>query len=441
MNKLRCFRLVAVLSPGILTGSLLAQTAADNASNSTAPPSPGSSAAPAEDTRSSAGEDQQTRFAAALDGTGLISLDSSVPGHLLFGATVSGGWDSNPDILGDGVPSRFYSVSPYLSIQANTPKSQYLLQYQITATGYNSQYAGQTLNVASAQIVENPTQRWNLDFEAMGSYGQDAVRFLGSQQTVAVGQVPGTGPSSASYLANAGNVAYVTASLASTFRMSTRNSLQLQFANAFTRYTGYLGSNSIATTNLSFARGLSRTLGSSIYAQDSHYYGSLHCESYGVGVGFQWKPSEKTSIAMSAGPQFDTPECSIQQGFAYSLSISTSLSGKSQMYLLSGRQPATSYLGPGLWQENVSAGYQRQVTRVGALSFDVGYLRSDAVAAVNSYKATYVDCVYTYAMSHGLRGTYTYRGYIGGLGGSYIGRNLAMFSLDWTPGRALSFIR
>jgi hypothetical protein len=441
MNKLRCFRLVAVLSTGILAGSLPAQTTSDNSWDSTAPSSPGSSAAPAEDTSSSAVEEQQTRFAAALDGTGLISLGSNAPGHLLVGATLSGGWDSNPDILRNGVASRFYTISPYFAIRANKPKSQYLLQYQLTATGYNSSYAGQNLNIASASIIENPTERWKFDFEAMGSYGQDAIRFMGAQQTVAVGQVPGTGPNSASYLTNAGNVTYVSASLDSTYRMSARNSLQLQVANAMSRYTGYTGSNNIATANISFARDLSPTLGASVYEQNSYYYGSLHCESYGGGVGFRWKPGENTLIALSGGPQFDTRKCGIQQGFAYSLSMSTSLSGKSQMYLLSGRQPATSYLGPGLWQESVSGGYQRQVTRAGAVSFDVGYLRSDAVTALDSYKATYFDCVYTYALNHGLRGTYTYRGYIGGSGGSHIDRNLAMFSLDWTPGRALSLIR
>jgi len=441
MNKMRCFRLVAVLFAGLMARTLPAQTTSDNSWGSAALPSPSSSAVPADDTSSSTIEYQQTRFAPALDGTGLISLDSSAPNHLLLGATFSGGWDSNPDILRNGVASQFYTISPYFAIQANRPKSQYLLQYQITATGYNSSYSGQTLNVASARIIENPTERWNLDFQAKGSYGQDAIRFMGAQQTVAVGQVPGTGPNSASYLTNAGSATYVSASLDSTYRMSARNSLQFQFANALSRYTGYLGSNSIATANISFARDLSPTLGTSIYEQTSHYYGALHCESFGGGVGIRWKPGESTSIALSGGPQFDTRKCGIQQGFAYSFSMGTSLSGKSQMYVLSGRQPATSYLGPGLWQESVSGGYQRQVTRVGAVSFDVGYLRSDAAKATDSYRATYYDCVYTYALNHGLRGTYTYRGYIGGSGGSRIDRNLVMFSLDWTPGRTLSFIR
>ncbi|MEO8737588.1 MAG: hypothetical protein ABI380_13745 [Edaphobacter sp.] len=440
MNKLRCFRLL-LLSHGILAGSLLAQTTSDNAWNSTALPSSGSSVVPTEDMRSNTGEDQQLRLAAALDGTGLISLASNAPSYLLFGATVSGGWDSNPNILRDGVASRFYTVSPYFAIQSNRPKSQYLLQYQITATGHNSNYATQTLNVASLRIIENPTERWNLDFEAKGSYGQDAIRFLGAQQTVAVGQVPGTGPDSASYLTNGGNVTYVSAGFGSTFRMSARNSLQLKVANDVSRYTGYLGSNSIATAHISFDRDLSLTRKASVYVQNSHYYGSLHCESYGGGFEFRWTPRENTSIALGGGPQFDTPECGIQQGFAYSLSMSKSLSGKSQMYLLAARQPATSFLGPGLWQESVSAGYQRQVTHAGAVGFDVGYVRSDAVKTVDSYKAGYFDCVYTYAMSNRLRSSYTYRGYIGGSGGSYIDRNLVMFSLDWTPGRALSFVR
>lgn len=440
MNKLRCLHLVAVLSISIMAGSLPAQTTSDNSWDVEAQLSSGSSAA-ADDMSSSVVENQQTRLAAALDGTGLISLGSNVPSHLLFGATVSGGWDSNPNISREGVASQFYTVSPYFAIQGNRPKSQYLLQYQFTATGHNSKYAGQTLNVASVHIIENPTERWNLDFESMGSFGQDSIRFMSAQQTVAVGQVPGTGPSSASYLTNGGSVTYVSAGLGSTFKMSARNSLQFNVANDVSRYTGYMGSNSIATAHFSFDRNLSLTRKASVYVQGSHYYGSIHCESYGGGFEFRWTPRENALITMSGGPQLDTPECGIQQGFSYSLSMSTSLSGKSQIYLMSGRQPATSFLGPGLWQESVSAGYQRQVTHAGAISFDVGYVRSDAAKAINSYKAGYYDCVYTYALSNRLRNSYTYRGYIGGSGGSYIDRNLFMFSLDWTPGRALSFVR
>ena len=441
MTTLRRFLLLAALSPGVFACSMLAQTASESPAETSAAAPSDATAAPAEETPSSTVQEQPAHYVAALDGVGLISLGSDTPSHFLYGANVSGGWDSNPELADGAVASGFYTMSPYLALRGNTPKSQYLFQYQLTATGYNSNYARETLHTASASIIENPTARLNLDLEAIGSYGPDALRFLGAQQTVAVGDVAGTGPSSAAYLGNLGNATYLTSSLTSNFQVSQRTSLQLQVADSSSRYSNIQGNTSIATANLSLGKSLSPTLGVSAYALNSYYYGSLHCESHGVGVGLRWRPSEKTSLTMSGGPQFETPECGAQQGFAYNVALGTSVSGKSQIYVLAGRQPTTSYLGPGLWQDNVSAGYERQVTRVGAVNFDAGYIHSSSLATVDSYQGTYFDCIYSYALGHGLQGVYNYRGYISNSGGTSLSRNVVMFSVDWAPGRARSLVR
>lgn len=440
MSKLRSLRLMAWISPGLLAGVALAQMPAESAPESTATAATGTSSIPTENAMPSTDDHSIARFASALDGTGLISLGDGAPNHLLLGTTLSGGWDSNPASLSNGASTGFYTVSPYVAFKADTPTSQYLLQYQLTASGYDSRYDANRLHTGSVRVVRNPSARLSLDFEAMGSYGQNAVRFLAPQQSVPVGEVPGTGPASGSYISNTGNVTYVSSSLTSSYGLSARNSMGLQLSNSYSDYSNYQGSNSVATANLAFARELSPILGLSTYAQTSHYYGALSCESYGGGLGLHWKPNERTSLALSGGPQISTAACGRQQSFAYNVSIGTRF-GRSQVYLLSARQPATSFLGPGLWQQSVSAGYQRQVNNVGAVRLDVGYLRNDSRALLNSYKATYFDAIYTYALGHGLVASYTYRGYLGGEGGSETARHLAMFSLDWTPGRGLSFIR
>jgi hypothetical protein len=351
-----------------------------------------------------------------------------------LGATIAGGWDSNTDNLGNGIGSGLFTVSPYLGIQAITPKTQYLLQYQSTHTGFSSSYAGQNMNVASASILSSVNSRWSWDLKAVGSYGQDSIRFLGSQQTVAVGEVPGTGANSASYLANAGTVTYVEGAVGVKYRKSQIETIELRIANDFSHYTGLKESNSTATTNLIYDRDLSPTLGMIAYGQNAYYYGSLHCESYGGGFGLHWRPSERTLLSVSGGPQINVSECGSQQGFAYSVSFSTRLSGKSQIYVLSDRQPTTSYLGPGLWQESSSAGYQRQVLSNGTISFDIGYVASDTLAEVSSYHGTYFDCNYGHRLGHGLRASYSYRGYVGDSGGTHYSRNVALFSIVWTPG-------
>jgi hypothetical protein len=434
MSTLGCLRIIVALSTVFLVGPILAQAPNEDPKSTSVPSADETASVSTEDTTPKGGEEQQMQYAPALNGTGLISLDSSAPSHLLFGATISGGWDSNPDNQGNGVASALYTLSPYLGIRVNTPKTNYLFQYQSTNTGFSSNYARQTMNIASARILGNVNERWSWDLKALGSYGQDSIRFLGSQQTIAVGEVPGTGPNSASYLPNAGTVTYAEGDVGVKYRKSQQDTVEIRFVNAFNHYTGFDENNSIATLNLAYSRDLSPTLGLLAYGQSTYYYGALHCNSYGGGVGLNWKPSEKTSFSLSGGPQIDTSGCGSQQGFAYSVSFSSRLSGKSQIYLLSARQPTTSYLGPGLWQESSSGGYQRQVTSIGIVSFDVGYVASDTLTAVDSYHGTYFDCIYAFPISHGLRISYSYRGYVGDSGGTHFNRNAVLFSLAWTPG-------
>src|SRR6185437_11949337 len=432
MSQRGFFRLIAMLSIGLFAGTILAQALDDNSikanmHNGSDLPTMGT-----DNTVSGSGEEQQLQYAAALDGTGLISLGSEVPSHLLWGATVAGGWDSNPENLDIGVASGIYTLNPYVGIQISTPKTQYLFQYQLTNTGYTSNYARQNMNMASTRILSKLNDRWSLDMGAMGSYGRDSVRFLGSQQTIVVEGVAGIGSGSASYLPNAGTVTYADGSIGASYRKSERDTIKLSASNSFNRYSGLGESNSVAALNVAYARDLSPTFAALIYGQSSSYYGSLRCKNYGGGAGLKWQASEKTAIALSGGPQLNTSECGTQQGFAYSASFSTQFTGKSQLYLLSSRQPTASYLGPGLWQESASGGYQRQVTAIGTISLDVGYVASKTLTTVNSYHGTYVDFIYGYHLSHGLRASYSYRRYVGDAGGTRFSRNAALFSMVWT---------
>jgi len=431
MSQRGRFRLVVMLSIGLFAATLLAQESIDDSRGAKVGNSD-LSVAGSVNTTSDAGKKQQAQYAAALDGTGLISLDSRVPSHLLWGAAVAGGWDSNPQNLGDGVASGIYTLNPYVGVQISTPKTQYLFQYQSTNTGFTSNYARQSMNVASVRILGSLNERWSLDLTAMGSYGQDSVRFLGSQQTVAVGGVAGIGAGSASYLPNAGTVTYAVESLGAAYRKSERDTVELSVSSSFNRYSGLNESNGIATFNVAYARDLLPTLAALVYGQGSIYYGSLRCKSYGGGAGLTWQASEKTSVSLSGGPQLNTSECETQQGFAYRASFSTQLTGKSQLYLLSSRQPTASYLGPGIWQEGASGGYQRQVTAIGTIGLNIGYVASKTLTTVNSYHGTYVDVIYGYHLSHGLRASYSYRRYFGDYGGTSFSRNVAMFSMVWT---------
>jgi hypothetical protein len=443
MSNLGCIRLIAALSTGLLAGSLLAQTSRGDQTTTPAHPPVESSGVNAEDAvqASNGGGEQKMQYAAALDGTGLISMDRTMPTHLLLGAAVAGGWDSNPDNLENGASSGVYTLSPYFGIQASTPKTQYLLQYQPTITGYSSSiYSQETMNVASAAIMGTVNERWSWDFRARGSYGQDSLRLLAPQQSVAVGEVPGNNSSSASYLPNAGTVTYTNGDLDIQYRKSERDSLEFHVENSFSHFTGLSENNGVATiSSFGYGRELSSRLGVSAYGQSSYINGFIDCASFGGGIGLKWQAGENTSLSLRGGPQFDMSACGNQLEFTYNAAFSTRLSYKSQIYVLASRQPAVSYLGPQLWQSSVSGGYQRRITSNGTVSLDLGYAGSDTLATGSSYHGAYFDCIYGYRMGHGFSATYTYRGYVGDSNGTKFTRNLALFSLTWTPGAGRVF--
>ena len=94
-NHLRC--VIAMLA-GLCSGTLLAQDSVDQGGNNNADTSNVNVVASTADDSSTAprgGTSPEPQYTAALNGTGLISLNE-VDKHLLFSSTVGGGWDSNP---------------------------------------------------------------------------------------------------------------------------------------------------------------------------------------------------------------------------------------------------------------------------------------------------------------------------------------------------------
>jgi hypothetical protein len=320
-----------------------------------------------------------------------------------------------------------------MGVQGATPKSKFLLQYQPTITGYTSSaFSRQVLNRGALSIIRNSSERWKWTLNASGVHGQDGTRLLAPQQVVPIGEVPGTGSGSASYLPNSGTVTYLAGSFGITYRRSERDTVTLTATDSFNRTTGFNQQGSVATARVGYGRELTPRVGVSGYGQASHYYGSLRCESFGFGMGLRWQPQERTLLILSGGPQLNTDACGNQQGVAYSAAFSTRLSRKSQMYLLSDYQPAVSYLGPGLWQRSASGGYQRQVTSIGTVGVDLGYTSSNTLTAVSSYRGTFWSVNYGFKLRNGLAISYSYRGYMTDSGGNKYNRNLAQFSLTWS---------
>lgn len=429
-----CF---AAIVSGMVTSPIVhaqSQAAASSGSGSQANNTSTTASLPAAPDAAGTDVNDKTLYSPALNGSGLISLGSMVARRIVVGADVVSGWDSNPENTAKGVSSGVYIFSPYLGIEARSAKVEFLLQYQPTITQYTSGAgSNQTMHMATATLVGTLSERWKWSVDASGSHGQDAIRLLAPQQTTPVGGVPGVGPGTPAYLSNAGMVTFLNGDGTLQYRTSNRSSFELNLSNTISRYSGGTDSNSIAMSTVAYDRDLSPTMGMRAYEQTYYYYGLLNCTSSGGGLAINWSLNNGGILSVRGGPQITSQTCGKQQYYSYSAAFSKRLSGKQQVYLLTGREPAISYLGPGLWVTSTSAGYQRQVGMRGSFNVDVGHASSEAEDVKSSYSGTYVDCGYKHTLSHGLNLSYTYRHYSGDTGGVGFTRNVALISLGWAP--------
>ncbi len=371
-------------------------------------------------------------YVPSLDGSGLISMSGIHDVRILAGGAVSGGYDSNPNNAAQSAGAAYYSMNPYVAMIAGQRKFQYVVQYHPTITRYSS-YAGQTMHEASAKFTDNVSSRWAWGFGMDGSHGDSSARLLAPDHTTAIGGVAGSGPDSASYLPNAGLVTNLSGGFDFSYKSSPRNSVGIQLTDAYNSYPDLHESGSVAGATLNFNRDMRPSLGMLAYAQTSKYYGELQCTTVGGGMGLRWVPRENTVLAFKGGPQLNTASCHNQQGFAYSASFSTSVTGRASLYATANREPVTGFLGPGLWQNNISAGYQRQILRKNIVGIDIGYVQSSTLVKTGNYDGYYLDIAHSFKIQRQLSLSTGYRSYRSSIGAVDFNRNTLTVSLSFIP--------
>jgi hypothetical protein len=103
------------------------------------------------------------------------------------------------------------------------------------------------------------------------------------------------------------------------------------------------------------------------------------------------------------------------------------------VYLTADRQPVISFLGSGLWQDDITAGYERIFQNVNSLSVNAGFIDSTTLVNVSSYRGTYFDASYMRGIHRGLSVRCSYRIFTGRSGETDINRNTLQFAVTFTP--------
>lgn len=392
------------------------------------------SSQPAEDVSVSTNKDPAPVYVSALDGTGLISQDEALRGRFLLGLNYSGGYDTNPNGLINAPKSGVFAFSPYLGMQGNSPNLHFVVQYQPTFRRFtSSSYDAGSMQVGSGYIAGRLNERWDWDAQVLGRHGQDSISMLAPQQSVPIGDVPGTGPASNAFNPNLNTITSVDGRAGLNYLVSERDTLGVKAENAYTGYNTSIGSSLIGTVSTSYMHAAKPALQWISYASATRYYGFVHCYAYGAGLGLEWRPEEHTYLHLSGGPQLDSSACGKQQGFAYNAAYSHRITPRSQIYAIAAREVGSTNLGPGLWQQTAGIGYQHDFERRESLAFDFGYINTTGIQNTESNSGKYVDGIYNRVLGHGLRAILSYRWYTGDNSGSNFTRNTALLSVAWTP--------
>lgn len=381
-------------------------------------------------------------YVPALDGSGLILMDHSVRSRLLVGAEVSGGYDTKPEEVPGSPGSATSVISPFIGLQVNRENVQYVFQYLPTFSHYTEdRYQGGSLQSGMVNVSGESGERWNWEMHGIGMHGQDSIRLLAPQPAVAIGDVPGTNPSAAAFLNNAGTVTYVDVGSKLSYKVREHDTLSAVLTNGYgsSASSEAPGDTIVAQLKGIYSHDASARMRWMGYADGERYYGALHCWSYGAGAGFLWRPGELSFLDVSVGPQINSPSCGQQQNVSYRVAYGARLTQRSQAYLTSQRQTAGVYAGPGLWEQSVTAGYQYLVTSTNTLGVDFGYVDETIYKEANAYKGTYVGAGYNHKLPRSLTAGVSYRYFDGGVTGSAVNRNTMLFSLTWLPTGAKVF--
>jgi hypothetical protein len=424
-----------VLFVAVCAGDLLAQSATDpgtggNTTSTTQTQSVTDGSA--DSTTPSTGQAERAPEATALDGSGSISMSLIRRLRLLVGGTVAGGYDSDPLNLGTGPATATYSFSPYIGVQAGDLRTQIVVQYHPTISRFTS-YAGQSMQVASLKVASSFSPRFQWTLGIIGYHGDDSLRLLEPARSSPGDGIPGPGVGSASFLPNAGTVTDVEAAWDLHYALSERNSLGLHLSDSYNSTPDLNQKGSVATAAVNYTHAVSPTLSLLVYGQNAYYYGDLNCTALGMGVGMRWQAQESTIIELRGGPQIDSPGCMSQQGYAYNASVTRKLPWKSSVYLTADRQPVISFLGSGLWQDDVTGGYERIFQNVNTLSVNAGFIDSTTLVNVSSYRGTYFGASYMRRIHRGLSLQCSYRYFTGRSGDTDLNRNTVQFAITFTP--------
>jgi len=353
--------------------------------------------------------------------------------------------DAMPGVLNDKSDVALL-LNPYVGLVGRTRTGSYLLNYTVDAMPHDTaQSPPAVFHQVSATMNGFITKNVDWSVTGIGGYGSEASRILGPLSYQVVTNFP-TADTSNAILAGL-NDTVLTGSLDGTlgWQKSPRDRFAFELTSAYTSYTPGTTGLSIPGANhavseggtIRYDRAVSPRTSLAAFGDLFHVSSMGSCSTYGGGLGITHEASHRVSMGLQGGPQFSTKGCGGPQSAMFTGNLLVRATARTRVYLVGGRTFTTVYRLHSSWDDNISAGVERD-SRLFVFNFDAMYVRGGLQP---SYEGLLVGPSVRYRMWRTLSWLVGYRRFHGSSWDLHSGSmNFGTVTMLWEP-RPIGFPR
>ena len=378
-------------------------------------------------------EVQQPLRVGALDGSGLVELNSRLPRTLSLQLSTLGGYDTALEDK-QGLNTGFWGGQGVVAKVFAFDRSSLLVQDAASVTSYRADSPTTVAyNQFSAALSSQLNETWNLQASAFTGYGNNALRTVAPMQQQPVGPTGGVAPDAASFGLYAGNVFTGQGSLSLHRQVSERSGWIFSGNDTNLHYFDPNTNQNTITGRSEYLHVATRMFTYGLYGVGIRQDGAIECSSGGGGLDIQYRPSRQVEVYASGGPVSGTGTCAHSLQILSSASLSVRPSQQTAFYFTANHRPNNGILPQTQWISSFTGGVDHAFNQRIEVTSDYAYSYGAASAGTPPLQESYVGASLKIVFAGSVWQTMSILHYANSGFSANPNRTIALFTLWWTP--------
>jgi len=377
-------------------------------------------------------------YTTSLNGGPPIVVQQPKHLRLLYGASVSQGYDSNIAGPFSNIDTYTSTYEGYLAASWRFTRSYVILQQDSAYTHFGSDILeghGFHQTALLSTLDFDPNLNWT--FEATSSIGNNTLTQLIPLSQVVVNGVAITSPNAAVAGIDLGFVWGTDVVSTLNWKPDRHDIFAFRAENANHQFYGLDLHDNLTSYELIYQRALSQRTYLGGYGLTRHQTGTILCDSVGFGLMGSTSPTDRLFLQASGGPEFDSTGCRRHQGFDLHASATYKLRPSTWLYATGNREYSSGFVPSGTWEDNAGVGLVKQLTRRLSWNISGGYVRGYTggflTPATAAYHGFYGQTEFIQRLSKSFTVEALYRRFDQAIAGQSLHRNIVLFTLRWAP--------